>query len=279
MTYLFAWNPIHETPPSLKKEIEILKRHNSVVIDWRSGSRLKLPIGSRAFMIRLGSEPKGLIGSGWTRTEPIDSPPWLKIEFDVLRETPYIPFEILQQRPPFSKFKWSIQGSGVQLPDTIASHLEILWEKQMSGKQLSKPSADDNLSNAESIKRIVGQDLDALLLEELTLKEGGKVQRFTNYYERRPNVRVAAIYHHGTTCNICGFDFEEYYGIHGAGFIEVHHLRPVSGMVKETTINPRTEMTTVCSNCHRMLHRRKNKALSPKELRKFLKAAGQIKKH
>jgi 5-methylcytosine-specific restriction protein A len=56
-------------------------------------------------------------------------------------------------------------------------------------------------------------------------------------------------------CEACGFDFRERYGERGEGFIECHHLSAVS------TLRPgqRTrlsELALVCSNCHRMIHRR-----------------------
>lgn len=56
-------------------------------------------------------------------------------------------------------------------------------------------------------------------------------------------------------CEICGFSFSEKYGILGQGFVEVHHIEPISNrqQSKETTFN---DLILVCSNCHRMLHRK-----------------------
>lgn len=56
-------------------------------------------------------------------------------------------------------------------------------------------------------------------------------------------------------CAACGFDFEKVYGTLGQGFIECHHTVPVSQMIP----GQKTSMSTlvpVCSNCHRMLHRK-----------------------
>jgi predicted HNH restriction endonuclease len=63
-------------------------------------------------------------------------------------------------------------------------------------------------------------------------------------------------------------------GKRGAGFIEVHHLRPVSRLERKTIIDPRKDMTVVCSNCHRMIHRRKDNVLSPKSLKLILHLQG-----
>jgi 5-methylcytosine-specific restriction enzyme A len=68
-------------------------------------------------------------------------------------------------------------------------------------------------------------------------------------------------------CEACGFDFAAVYGIHGDGFIECHHTQPLH------TLRPgqRTkfdDLTLVCSNCHRMIHRKE--WLSIGELRNLI---------
>ena len=54
----------------------------------------------------------------------------------------------------------------------------------------------------------------------------------------------------------CGLNFEDRYGRIGAGFIEVHHLQPVSEL-KEGEKTRIKDLALVCSNCHKMLHRRR----------------------
>lgn len=56
------------------------------------------------------------------------------------------------------------------------------------------------------------------------------------------------------SCRVCGFDFGRLYGKVGAGFIECHHLAPLAeaGPANKTL----HDVELVCSNCHRMLHRR-----------------------
>ena len=39
---------------------------------------------------------------------------------------------------------------------------------------------------------------------------------------------------------------------------------------KEIEINPETDLVPVCSNCHRMIHRKKNEILSIEELKNIL---------
>jgi predicted HNH restriction endonuclease len=55
-------------------------------------------------------------------------------------------------------------------------------------------------------------------------------------------------------CTICGFNFALCYGEIGRGFIEAHHIVPVSEL-KPGSKSSVNDLVPVCSNCHRMLHR------------------------
>ncbi|MFC2113306.1 HNH endonuclease [Bacteroidota bacterium] len=57
-------------------------------------------------------------------------------------------------------------------------------------------------------------------------------------------------------CEACGFDFEKKYGDIGKNFIEAHHIIPVCemGVGHKTNVE---ELIMLCSNCHRMVHRRR----------------------
>lgn len=117
----------------------------------------------------------------------------------------------------------------------------------------------------EKLKDIIQNDIESFKEEEF--EEGGKKEKYINYYERNPELREKAISIHGTTCKVCGFNFLTFYGNRGKNFIEVHHLKPVSTIQDPHFVNPKTEMTVVCSNCHRMIHRFRNKILTVEELK------------
>lgn len=56
-------------------------------------------------------------------------------------------------------------------------------------------------------------------------------------------------------CEACGFDFEQKYGERGREFCEVHHrksLAAIDGLIQTKL----SDLAVVCSNCHRMIHRR-----------------------
>ena len=90
-------------------------------------------------------------------------------------------------------------------------------------------------------------------------------------YERNRKAREACIAIKGTTCEICGFDFYDMYGAIGKGFIEVHHVAPIS-KTGINAIDPENDLLVVCSNCHSMIHRREN-PYSKKEMVKKIKRA------
>lgn len=69
-------------------------------------------------------------------------------------------------------------------------------------------------------------------------------------------------------CEICGFDFSVKYGEIGKNYIEAHHTIPVSEM-EEGSKTKVEDIVLVCSNCHRMLHRRRPWLLKD-ELRKLV---------
>nr|WP_242551099.1 HNH endonuclease [Enterococcus hulanensis] len=101
-------------------------------------------------------------------------------------------------------------------------------------------------------------------------KEGRKIQIYTYKYERKPELRNEAIRIHGLTCKACGFNFEDYYGEVGKDFIEIHHIKPLHSYDEEIDITPEYDLVPVCSNCHRMIHRKKDNILSIDQLKSIL---------
>lgn len=123
----------------------------------------------------------------------------------------------------------------------------------------------------EDLEMLIEEDLEAIQEEEsIEFLEGRQKSRLVNYYERNRKLRAAAVRYHGTICKVCGFDFHQVYGDIGHNFIEVHHLVPVSSIKEESIIDYKTDMTVLCSNCHRMVHKRKDDPLTIDELRQLI---------
>lgn len=65
-------------------------------------------------------------------------------------------------------------------------------------------------------------------------------------------------------CEACDFDFEKIYGEMGKGYIECHHLIPLSNY-QVNKVTKLDDLALLCSNCHRMIH----KDLSVKTINEF----------
>lgn len=135
----------------------------------------------------------------------------------------------------------------------------------------------------ESLERYVNQDsklgrkltsdIDAELSEEDSYyKDGATKYYYGKRYERNPENRKRAIAIHGLSCKVCNFNFEEVYGERGVGFIEVHHINQLSTLKQETLINIEKDLVPLCSNCHRMIHRKKDEILTIAELKKIVQS-------
>lgn len=97
--------------------------------------------------------------------------------------------------------------------------------------------------------------------EEITFPEGKELYRLHRSKERNITlVKVAKAkyleFNKRLSCQVCNFSFEENYGGLGKGFIEAHHIFPISELTEETPTKVE-DIALVCSNCHRMLHRRR----------------------
>jgi 5-methylcytosine-specific restriction protein A len=91
-------------------------------------------------------------------------------------------------------------------------------------------------------------------------------------YERSPKNRERAIAMHGTTCAVCTFNFDEIYGAdYAEGYIQIHHLKPLSGY--EGEVDPKTDLRPLCANCHAMAHRRRDTVTSIEELKELVEKA------
>jgi hypothetical protein len=101
----------------------------------------------------------------------------------------------------------------------------------------------------------------ALVADEASeFPEGRKLFRFHSRIERNRKLvqlkKSNALAIGRLRCEVCTFDFQAVYGDVGDGFIECHHNVPIS----EYDANQKTrlqDLALVCSNCHRILHRKR----------------------
>ena len=86
------------------------------------------------------------------------------------------------------------------------------------------------------------------------LVEGAICRVTVNAYERNPEARRRCIKAHQPRCYACEFEFGTTYGSAFAGFIHVHHLRPLSEVGGEYVVDPVEDLRPVCPNCHAIIH-------------------------
>lgn len=140
-TYLFAWNPKLWDWPQLARDRRKLAKRGYLDTEWSSGRARKLEPGSRAFLIRLGVEPRGIFGSGTVMTPPVERLHWredkaaagcmtgyVMLRLETLFDVPPLPLGALA-KPPFAGFRWTVRQSGTRVPGPRAEALETLWAR------------------------------------------------------------------------------------------------------------------------------------------------------
>jgi 5-methylcytosine-specific restriction protein A len=138
--------------------------------------------------------------------------------------------------------------------------------------------SSDNLPTEEHLQQDL---LDAVRLYSRLIARGGRdnfeeadEEKSSDQKEQSVEERRRYTYHrkiersakaareakkeHGVICQCCGFDFAKVFGELGDGYIEAHHLTPLSELPEDVpvTLDPKTDFAVLCANCHRMIHRK-----------------------
>ena len=117
--YRLSWNPSRAEyrDDVSDRDRAAVEANGSVVRSWLCG-QARIVEGSRIFLVRLGLEPKGLVGIGVARGDAHDG--GVLIEFTDLRpEPPLIPWDILSGKQPFARVSWSNQNPAVIVPSDV----------------------------------------------------------------------------------------------------------------------------------------------------------------
>jgi 5-methylcytosine-specific restriction protein A len=201
---LLTWNP--DTPGWPDEEyaaaVETAAAGREPADRWSVGLRKSgIAVGDRAYVVRQRRE-RGIVARGRFTRGIFEGEHWdgsgrtttyANVRFEVvLPVADRLPIGVLESRLP--TVVWDrLQGSGVVLPAPTDNLLDQLWEAH----------AADN---------------PYLIPEELAVRsyqEGAVTRVLVNRYERDRAARAACIANHGTTCHVCGFNFEAQYGVPG----------------------------------------------------------------
>ena len=120
---------------NLAEDIEKLKHDGELRETWSAASHKAIKPGDRAYIVRLGAEPKGIFASGIITSDPY--PAFRKgrhyyrveVRLDVLLnpdKEPILNLDILKTGA-LAEQMWTPQASGVSVRPLLVDELEALW--------------------------------------------------------------------------------------------------------------------------------------------------------
>ena len=183
-TFVFVWNPKKWNWIDLEKKIEIINQTGHVTEDWGVASFKKIKLGDRFFLLRLGKEPKGIIGSGYISSDVFMAKHWngdnvnipkVMLDFDVLINAeidPNLSIDILNSGN-LAKMNWTPQLSGIEMHPDFVNKVESLWFDFLKSKPSQKIKVESQLTNMTFIEGVPNKVLHQwfVMLKLLNVKE------------------------------------------------------------------------------------------------------------
>ena len=133
-----------------------------------------------------------------------------------------------------------------------------VWERYAS-------NLDELREVSEAIRACVASDLalppmESFFPDEQEAEEGKLLTRLHAVRERDASIvrrkkQQALRNQQRVACEGCSFDFEQFYGERGSGFIECHHTKPLSELSPQGGTTKLSDLSLLCSNRHRMVHK------------------------
>ena len=172
------------------------------------------------------------------------------------------------ERFGYAEYKGGTRSGYVEITDAGREHLKANQNilTYLLVNDFNYTDLTDNLIKVEA-----NQDKKIEVFDEnIIINEGVKRITQTAVYDRSRRLRDYAISQFTVdgriSCSCCDFNFSDFYGPEiGGGFIEIHHVKPIfqydSDNLVKTIGNAIKNLTPVCSNCHRMIHRNTTKPL------------------
>jgi 5-methylcytosine-specific restriction enzyme B len=153
-SYLLTWNPDNWPWESFSSDRNTTRAGKSVVARWTC-SNGHAKVGDRAYLLRTGVEPRGIIARGNIVRAPYRAEHWdaekakggstrnfIDVEFTTILDPKideFVPASALT-KITVSDQDWSPQASGIFIKPRPAAHLEKLWQKHV--KTISKPASE-----------------------------------------------------------------------------------------------------------------------------------------
>lgn len=139
--FLFGWNPIKFKWENIDKDIKTLKTTGNLEDNWSVASHKTIQPGDRAYIIRLGAEPRGIFASGFISSQPYTalrngrSHHRIKIKLDALLNPDkerILTMDILKTGS-LAEQTWAPQASGISIRPQLVDEIEGVWLNFLSG--------------------------------------------------------------------------------------------------------------------------------------------------
>lgn len=269
-TYLLTYNTDRWAWNDIDSAIEQLRENGSYIDSWSSGNRKDIKVGERVFVIKLGTEPRGIFISGWVYNGHFLDKHWDKEKAKQGKKANYIEvnFEVILNpekdrilsyeelnKGKLKNMDWSSRASGVLIPEEIAEELENKWDNIVNKR----------FKNSNNRPELIPEEI----VNSDRYIEGAAKSIVVNKYERNAKAREKCLEAHGYKCNACDTNLEDIYGEIAKDFIHVHHIVPLSDIKEEYKLNPVEDLIPICPNCHSIIHRYKP-ILTVEELRRLI---------
>lgn len=262
-TYLLTWIPKRWHWDDLQANVEEVAEKGFHLDNWSTGVTKKIEKGDRLFLIRLGTEPKGIIGSGWAESNWFQDEHWddsaveegkyanyVRVRFDTLLNPELDPKAVLRRNEldGLGKMHWDSQSSGVRIPELVARRLEDAWADFLSRDRRTIPGA-----------------------EPLAI-EGLRTETVTYVRGRSRQLRDRALEDSKGACCVCDVDYSELLDGKGVRVLQVHHRKQLAAS-DAPRLTSLKDLAVVCANCHLLIHMDSKRALSVEELKQMLSAS------
>jgi 5-methylcytosine-specific restriction enzyme A len=262
---ILGWSPDRGDPWDYRAAVEQVAESGRSLDRWNIHHRLDILPETDVWLLLQGSSDAGtgLIGHGIVMSESYqavrpgepDPAHWhVSIAFDAL-----LPL-----------------GEQIR-PDALCAAVPgVSW-----GTAMSRPSMSVPLSADPGLRQLWREQGPAAAghtqLVPGTYPQDAVTRIEVNRYERDDDARRVCLAFHGTSCAVCGFSFEAFYGAAGTGAVEVHHAVPPAMLGSGYQLDPVADLVPLCPNCHAMAHYRVSSPRTVSELRNIISAAGHMR--
>lgn len=295
-TFLIAWNPDkwNEWPGGYKTIVEQVNSGKTYTESWTVYNSSAMP-GDICYLMRLGSEPRGILAKGIVKTKIYQAPHWdpEKAKRGILTNHADIEFTEMidfatddivswdDLKVLFPTQSWTPENSGIIVKDECLPDLDDLWEIAYANainSQVDKhhsrhvvPITDVQRINSEK------EDSNPKLEDESPCETASEDYIYSPTPEKRAdieNIKASspkgtyprdekrkhnALLRSGFTCE-ANPSHESFISKRtGKRYVETHHLIPLEYWESfEYSLDVEANIVTLCSNCHNLIHYGKN---------------------